>query len=75
MNAATFASLLRKSRDLEAKVRIFAAFIADINKALALKKLVDVRALLPKHYQSYYELFNPKEAVKLPPYRGLGVDY
>ena len=58
MNAATFASLLRKSRDLEAKVQIFATSIVDINKALALKKLVDVRALLLKHYQSYYELFN-----------------
>jgi hypothetical protein len=75
VNAATFASLLRKSRDPEAKVRIFAASIADINKALAPKKSVDVRALLPKHYQSYYELFNPKEAAKLPPYRGLGVDH
>jgi hypothetical protein len=75
VNAAAFASLLKQSRDLEAGVQVFAASIADINKALAPKKIVDVITLLLKHYQSYYELFNPKEAAKLPPHRGLGVDY
>jgi hypothetical protein len=54
---------------------VFAASIADINKALALKKIVDVKSLLPKHYQSYHNLFNPKEAEKLPPHRGPGVDH
>jgi hypothetical protein len=56
-------------------VRIFAASITDINKALALKKVVDVKSLLPKQYQSYLELFNPKEAAKLPLYWGPRVDY
>ena len=75
MSAATFAGLLKRSKDPENRVRVFAASIVDINKALALKKAVDVRSLLLKHYQSYYELFNPKEAAKLPPYRGPRVDY
>jgi transposase InsO family protein len=75
VNAAAFASLLKQSRDPEAGVQVFAASIADINKALAPKKTVDVMTLLPKHYQSYYELFNPKEAAKLPPHRGPGVDH
>ena len=75
VSAATFAGLLKRSKDPETGVRVFAASIADINKALAPKKAVDVRSLLPKHYQSYYELFNPKEAAKLPPHRGPGVDH
>jgi transposase InsO family protein len=75
VSAATFAGLLKRSKDPKTGVRIFAASIADINKALAPKKAVDVRSLLPKHYQSYYKLFNPKEAAKLPPHRGPGVDH
>ena len=75
VSAATFAGLIRRSKDPEKRVQIFAASIADINKALAPKKAVDVRSLLPKQYQSYFELFNPKEASKLPPHRGPGVDH
>jgi hypothetical protein len=50
VNAATFTSLLKQSRDLEASVQVFAASIADINKALARKKIVNVIVLLLKHY-------------------------
>lgn len=75
VNAATFAGLIRRSKDPEKRIRVFAASIADINKALAPKKVVDIKSLLPKHYQSYYNLFNPKEAEKLPPLRGPGVDH
>jgi hypothetical protein len=50
VSAATFAGLLKRSKDPETRVRVFAASIADINKALAPKKAVDVRSLLPKHY-------------------------
>ncbi|KAK1912050.1 hypothetical protein P3342_012533 [Pyrenophora teres f. teres] len=57
------------------RVQIFAASITDINKALAPKKAVDIRLLLPKQYQSYFKLFNPKEASKLPPHQGPGVDH
>ena len=75
VSAATFAGLIKRSKDPEKRVQVFAASIADINKALAPKKIVDIKSLLPKHYQSYYELFNPKEASKLPPHRGPGVDH
>ena len=50
VSAATFAGLLKRLRNPKERVRVFAASIADINKALALKKAVDVRSLLPKHY-------------------------
>ncbi|KAH8622032.1 hypothetical protein IG631_23138 [Alternaria alternata] len=75
VSAATFAALLRRHKNAPNSVQIFAALIADINKALQKKKPVDVRTLLPKQYQEFYELFNPKEAKKLPPYRGPGVDH
>ncbi|KAK1916468.1 hypothetical protein P3342_004287 [Pyrenophora teres f. teres] len=66
VSASTFIGLIRRSKDPKKRVQIFAASIADINKALAPKKAVDVKSLLPKQYQSYFELFNPKEASKLP---------
>jgi hypothetical protein len=50
VSAATFAVLLRRHRNALNSVQIFAALIADINKALQKKKLVDVHALLPKQY-------------------------
>ncbi|KAK1919383.1 hypothetical protein P3342_009107 [Pyrenophora teres f. teres] len=75
VSASTFIGLIRRSKDPKKRVQIFAASIADINKALAPKKAVDVKSLLPKQYQSYFELFNPKEASKLPPHRGPGVDH
>ena len=56
-------------------MKVFTTSIADINKVLAPKKTVNIKLLLPKHYQSYYELFNPKEASKLSLYRGPRVDH
>ena len=41
---------MRRSKDPKKRVQIFAASIADINKALAPKKAVDVKSLLPKQY-------------------------
>jgi hypothetical protein len=75
VDAAAFAALLRRHKSAPNSVQIFAALIADIDKALQKKKLVDVRALLPKQYQEFYKLFNPKEAKKLPPHQGPGVDH
>ena len=73
VNAAAFAALAR--RKSLSRVQVFAASIADINKALQPKKKVDVKATLPTQYQEFYELFNPTEADKLPPHRGPGVDH
>lgn len=73
VNATAFAALARRKGLSE--VQVFAASIADINKALQPKKKVDVRAMLPSQYQEFYELFNLKEADRLPPHRGPGVDH
>ena len=75
INAAGFAALLHRHRKAPNSVQIFAASIADIDKALQPKKRVDVKALLPEQYWEYYDLFDPKEAEKLPPLRGPGIDH
>ena len=75
IKAAAFAALIHRHKKAPDSIQIFAASIADINKALQPKKRIDVKALLPKQYQEYYALFNPEEAEKLPPHRGPGVDH
>lgn len=75
INAAGFAALIRRQKRAPNSVQIFAASIADIDKALRPKKKVDVRALLPEQYKEFYDLFDPKRAEKLPPHRGPGVDH
>jgi hypothetical protein len=75
VGAATFAGLIRRANASPEQVQIFAASLVDINKALEPKKTVNVKALLPKQYQDYFELFDPKEPAKLPPDRGPGIDH
>ena len=54
---------------------MFAASIADINKALRIKKRIDPAVKLPVHYYNYLPVFDYKESEKLPPYRGAAADY
>jgi hypothetical protein len=75
VSATRFAGLVKEAKDPAKGVCIFAASITDINKALAPKRTVDVKSLLPKQYQSYLDLFSPKAAARLPPHRGPGVDH
>ena len=70
-----FIGYIRRSQDLEKEVKVFTTSIIDINKTLAPKKIVDIKLLLLKYYQSYYKLFNLREASKLSLYRGPRVDY
>jgi hypothetical protein len=75
VSAVTFAGLIRKAKSPREGVRVFAASIANINKALELKKVINIEALLLEQYKSYRELFSPKKAAKLPPHRGPEVDH
>jgi hypothetical protein len=60
------------------KCQVFAASVADINKAL---KKLEARSSkpdlskLPKHYHDYRPAFDRQEAEKLPPLRGPGIDH
>jgi predicted aspartyl protease len=57
------------------KVEVFAASMADINKALAKKVKTDPRTKLPEFYQEFLDVFSQIEAAKLPPLRGKGIDH
>jgi hypothetical protein len=60
---------------LRSKVEVFAASLADINKALARKAKIDPRTKLPKHYYEFLDVFSCTDADKLPPLRGKGIDH
>lgn len=55
--------------------RVFAASLADIEKALRIKEYTDPRMKLPAHYHEYLSLFDRKAADTLPPLRGPGIDH
>jgi hypothetical protein len=57
------------------KAQVFAASMADINKALKVKRKTDPATKLPAHFHDLLKAFDPKEAEKLPPRRGPGVDH
>ena len=73
ISAVRFSRLAR--RRMADRVEVFAASIADINKALAVRKKTDPRMKLPRQYHQFLSVFDAKEAEKLPPIRGSGVDH
>jgi hypothetical protein len=64
----------RKKQKPQEVVQIFAASLADVNKALAPKPNVDVLSLVPEQWRKHLALFDPKEASRLPPHRP-GIDH
>lgn len=83
VSAAAFGAAVRRekkehlptSRSASYEVPIFAASMADIEKALAPKMHLDPRTKLPEHYHEFLKLFDKKEADRLPPFRGEGMDH
>ena len=57
------------------KTQVFAASMADINKALKVKAYTDPKEKLPSHYHQYLDVFDRKASDKLPPFRGSAVDH
>ena len=72
MSAAVW-NMTRKRKG--GKAQVFAASIADINKALRIKKRIDPAVKLPVHYHNYLPVFDYKESEKLPPHRGAAADH
>ena len=73
VNAAAFLMHTQKRR--HNKATVFAVSIADINKALQVKRRTDPKEKLPNWiYQRFAKLFDYKEADKLPPHRP-GIDH
>src|SRR5205807_9040992 len=76
VSAAAFSWTVRRQKQQKKKgVEVFSASLADINKALAPRSKTDPRTKLPKHYHQFLAVFDPKEADKLPPVRGPGIDH
>lgn len=56
-------------------VRIFAASLRDIDKALEVKRYSNPKVKLPQQYHTWLEVFEQKKADTLPPHRGPHVDH
>ncbi len=54
---------------------MFAVSMADINKALAIKHYIDPKTKMPAYFHDWLDIASRKEAERLPPARGIGVDY
>lgn len=75
VNAAAYMAWVNRSK-AQPKIQIFAASMADIQKALQVKKQgPESLAKLPKFLQELRHVFERKEADKLPPHRGPNVDH
>ncbi|XP_044717391.1 reverse transcriptase (RNA-dependent DNA polymerase) domain-containing protein [Hirsutella rhossiliensis] len=68
--AFVFAGMVRRARKFKHRddgVRIFAASLKDIEKALTPRKKSDPREKLPRHYHEYLSVFDRDQADQLPP--------
>jgi hypothetical protein len=54
---------------------VFIVSIADINKALAVKRYTDLKEKMPVYFYDWLDITDRKEAERLPPVRGIRVDY
>jgi hypothetical protein len=74
ISAAAF-SLLTYRQKKRGGTEVFSASLADIKKALSVRRIADPRTKLPSHFHEFLDVFDRTEADKLPPQRGKGVDH
>jgi predicted aspartyl protease len=77
VSASTFGALNKRAKKVKGSLHMFAASIADIEKALKPKaklSLQEVTQRLPEHYREFSEAFSPEKAATLPPFRA-GIDH
>lgn len=75
INAYALQALVRRSRkDPQQQTTVFAASLADIEKALQRKVVPDPQLRLPSHYHEFLPLFDQQRADQLPPHRE-GIDH
>lgn len=73
ISATAFGSHIQSSK--KGTCSVFAASLADIEKALAVKPAFDFREQLPEQYHHHEKTFDPKTAAQMPPLRGPNVDH
>ncbi|KAL2126283.1 hypothetical protein VTI74DRAFT_1265 [Chaetomium olivicolor] len=74
LRIGTSGLVIKERSQEEGATLLFAASLADIEKALAPKKHGDPRQKLPQHYYEFLPLFDRNAADQLPPHRP-GVDH
>jgi hypothetical protein len=75
VSAAAVQWLRTRKGPKKQRVEVFAASIADINKALAVKQITDLQTKLPDWAKKHLPVFDQKKAEALPPLCGVGTDY
>jgi hypothetical protein len=75
VSAVSFQWIRTKGTNKRKGVEVFAASIADINKALAVKQKTDPKTKLPSWAIEYLDVFDQKRAEVLPPLRGKRTDH
>ena len=75
VNGAAYASWMRQIKKQNSEIKVFAAFMTDIEKILCLKLNIDSSMLLPEHYCHKLKLFQPNEAEKLSPFWNLDINH
>ena len=66
---------MKQAKKQDSGIKVFTAFMIDIEKALHPKLNIDPLILLPEHYHYKLQLFQPSKAEKLSPLQGPGIDY
>jgi transposase InsO family protein len=70
ISAAAFSMWARRARkNPSSGIRVFAASVADIEKALSTKAPPDPRNILPSQYHDFLDAFSRPKADQLPPHR------
>jgi hypothetical protein len=65
----------KKRQEKDQTIEIFAASLADINKALRVKTPTDPRTKLPRQYWEFLLVFDREKADQLPPFQGGRIDH
>jgi hypothetical protein len=74
LNEAVYSTLIKRSKK-DSLTNMFAAFLADIKKALKEKSKSDLQEKLPDYLKPDYKIFLREEADKLAPHWGPAIDY
>jgi hypothetical protein len=74
ISAVAFSTFVRKNKKQQ-KIKIFAASLIDIQKALALRRITNSRKKLSFQYYDFLKIFDRAKANILLPIRGNGINH
>ena len=66
---------MKQTKKQNSRIKIFTAFITDIEKALYLKLNINSLILLPEHYCHKLKLFQLSEVKKFSPLQSSDIDH